>query len=49
MVVLPPAAAIFDAAEPENLWAVIWTATVISPSPSTFTRLSLRTAPASTS
>ena len=48
MVVLPPAAAIFEAADPENLWAVTCTATSISPSPSTLTRLSPRTAPAAT-
>src|SRR6186997_370716 len=49
MVVEPPAASIFCFAEAENAWALTWTATSISPWPSTLTRWPLRTAPLATS
>lgn len=48
-VVEPPAAEIFSAADLENLCAVTFTATEISPSPSTLTGWFLRTAPLATS
>src|SRR5699024_195741 len=47
-VALPPAALIFSAAEPENLSAVMFRATVISPVPRTFTGCFGRTAPLAT-
>src|SRR5699024_5900496 len=47
-VALPPAALIFSAAEPENLSAVMFRATVISPVPRIFTGCFGRTAPLAT-
>ncbi len=48
-VVLPPAAAIFSFAEAENALALTWTATEMSPEPSTLTGRPSRTAPLATS
>ncbi len=48
-VVLPPAAAIFSAAEPEKACAFTSTATAMSPEPSTLTGWFFRTAPRATS
>src|SRR5699024_10795315 len=44
----PPAAVSFSRALPENLWAVTSSLTLTVPSPSTLTRVFLRTAPLAT-